>query len=406
MAVFQYQARNAATGRLVRGSVEAESVDDLMEQLRQTGYVPLRVTTAVRNTWLSKLGPGQGPLKAKELAVFYRQLSTMVRAGLPVVTALEVLAGQEQGRIREVAAAINLRILRGSSLAEAMSESGNAFPAVQVELIRSGEMAGHLDAVLERLAAVEEKELNLRSKVKSASIYPCVVVLVACGVLTFMLTVVLPTFMGIFEEFDAELPIMTQILLGVVNGIRRWWAIVLVAIAALVFLFRRWANTPEGRKTVDHWKLRLPVFGQLQTKMLLASMARNLSMLLGSGLTLMPVLMATTQVMGNAVYRRALEEVRSGITQGASLADSMRWTGVIPDFVVEMVQVGEQTGELEQVLGKVAEYYDQQAEEMVANLSSLLEPFLLLFVGVLVALVLVSLFTPIVGLLNVVDTAF
>lgn len=406
MAIFQYQARNAATGRLVRGSVEAESVSELMEQLRQTGYIPLKVDAAARRSWLGKLGLNQGPLRSKDLAVFYRQLSTMVKAGLPVVTALEVLAGQEEGRIREVAAAINLRILRGSSLAEAMSESGNAFPAVQVELIRSGEMAGHLDTVLERLAVVEEKELNLRSKVKSATIYPCVVVLVACGVLTFMLTVVLPTFMGIFEEFNAELPVMTRTLLAVVTGIRRWWAIVLVAIAALIFFFRRWAITPQGRRTVDHWKLRIPVFGQLQTKMMLASMSRNLSMLLGSGLTLMPVLMATTQVMGNAIYRRALEEVRGGITQGVSLAESMRWTGVMPDFVVEMVQVGEQTGELEAVLGKVAEYYDRQVEDMVANLSSLLEPFLLLIVGVLVALVLVSLFTPIVGLLNVVDAGF
>lgn len=406
MANFQYQARNEATGRMVRGSVEAESAADLVEQLRQTGYVPLRVQAVTPSALLSKLGNSRGPLKSKELSTFYRQLATMVKAGLPVVTALEVLAGQEQGRIREVASAVNLRILRGASLAEAMSESGSAFPAVQVELIRSGEMAGHLDAVLERLAEVEEKEQNLRSKVKGATIYPTVVMLVAFGVLTLMFTVVLPTFMNIYAEFDAQLPVMTRILMGVVSGIRRWGLLVVLLIVGLVIASRRWSNTEQGRRKVDAWKLKMPVFGKLQTYLMLSSMARNLSMLLGSGLTLMPVLVATSQVMGNSVYRRALEEVREAVTQGASLADGMRWTGVMPDFVVEMVKVGEQTGELEQVMGKVADHYDRYAEDMVSNLSSLLEPFLLLFVGVVVALILVSLFTPIVSLLNVVDSGF
>ncbi|HEY8346219.1 MAG TPA: type II secretion system F family protein [Symbiobacteriaceae bacterium] len=406
MALYHYRARNATTGRLVLGSVEAASSVDLIEQLKQSGYVPLDVRVDSRSWWRQWVRRDRGPLGPRDLAAFYRQLATMVKSGLPVVTALEVLSSQERGRIREVAAAVNGQILRGSSLADAMANMGPAFPPVQIELIRSGEMSGYLDKVLERLAVIEEKELSLRSRVRSATLYPMVVFLVACGVLAFMMLVVLPTFMGIFEELNAELPMITRMVMAVVGAIRRWWMLVLLLIVALVIGYRRWVATPQGRRAVDSLKLRVPVFGALHSQLLLGSMARNISMLLSSGLTLIPVLQATARVMGNSVFRRALTEVSQGVTQGATLADSMRWTGVIPDFFVEMVQVGERTGALDEVLNKVAEHYDRQVEEMVSNLSTLLEPFLLLLVGGIVALVLVSLFLPIVSLLNAVDTAF
>lgn len=406
MAMYHYRARNATTGRLVLGTVEADSSKDIIEQLRQSGYVPLDIWAENRLRWRTLMRRSQGPMSSKDLSIFYRQLATMVKAGLPVVTALEVLSSQERGRIREVAAAVNGQILRGSTLADAMAAVGPAFPPVQIELIRSGEMSGHLEAVLERLAVIEEKELSLRGRVRSATLYPTVVFLVACGVLIFMMLVVLPNLMEVYTQLDAELPALTQVILGVAEGIRRWWWVVLLAIVAVVFGYRRWAATPQGRRAVDNWKLKVPVFGKLQTQMLLGSMARNIAMLLSSGLTLIPVLHATARVVGNSVYHKALTEVSQGVTQGATLADSMRWTGVIPDFFVEMVQVGERTGALDEVLNKVAEHYDRQVEEMVSNLSTLLEPFLLLLVGGIVALVLVSLFLPIVSLYNAVDITF
>lgn len=402
MAFFQYRARSATTGRLVQGTAEAENASDLVEQLRQTGYVPLSVRGDGRlGLWAKRLRK-RTVLGTRDLSLLYGQLATMVRAGLPVITALDVLAGQERGPVRDAAGALHHQIVRGSSLAEAMTQSGLAFPPVQIDLIHSGELSGHLDTVLERLATLQQKELALRGKVRSAAIYPAVVMLVAAGVLTFMLLVVLPTFTDIFAELQAELPPLTRWMLALVETVRHRWALVLLLLAALVMGLRWWARTPRGRRDLESWVLRLPVFGRLQTLLVLGSISRNMAMLLGSGLPLMQVLEAAGQAAGNAVYRRALTDVRQGVTQGETLADSLRWTGVMPAFLVEMVQVGEESGSLDQMLSQVAAYYDRQAEEMAANLSALLEPVMLVVVGGIVALVLVSLFMPILTLLNAV----
>lgn len=406
MTTFRYRARSLASGRLVMDSAEAESAQELAEQLRQAGYVPLALRAEGRVTrWLHRLKQLE-PMGAKDLALLYRQLATMLHAGLPLVMALEVLSGQDRGRVHEVARAVHHEILRGLPLADSLEQSGLLFPPVHINLIRAGELSGHLDQVLERLAAMQEKEVALRGKVRSATLYPSVVLLVAVSVLTFMLLVVVPTFLSIFDELDAELPLLTRGLLSVVHVVQHWWYVLLGLLVALGLAARGWVQTPGGRRALDSWMLRLPVFGRLNTLLILGSMARSLAMLLGSGLPLLQVLEATGEVLGNSVFRRALVEVHQGVSRGESLAETMRWTGVIPSFVVEMVRVGEQAGSLEPMLAKVAEYYDRQAEEMVGNLTSLLEPIMLVGIGGVVALVLVSLFLPILTLLNAVDKAF
>lgn len=404
MAVYLYRARSMASGRLVRGQAEAESALELAEQLRQAGYVPLSVHAQSRlATWLKRLKQLE-PLGPKELALLYRQLSTMLHAGLPLVMALEVIAGQERGRVQLAARAIHQGILRGSQLAEAIARSGVPFPEMHVNLIRAGELSGTLDQVLDRLATMQEKELAVRGKVRSATIYPLVVLLVALGVLTFMLLVVVPTFLSIFEELNAELPVLTRGILGVARVIQRWWYIVLAALVVLGVGANRLFRTPAGRRALDTWRLRLPVFGRLNSHLLLGSMGRTMAMLLGSGLPLIQILEAAGDAVGNSVYRRALEEVKQGVSRGETLADTMRWTGIIPPFVVEMVRIGEHAGALEPMMLKISEHYDRQAEEMVTNLTALLEPAMLVLIGGVVALVLVSLLLPILTLLNAVET--
>lgn len=404
MAVYLYQARSIASGRLVRGQADAESALELAEKLRQAGYVPLSVHAQGRLLGVLRRLKQLEPMGPKELALLYRQLATMLHAGLPLVMALEVIGGQERGRVQVVARAIHQGIVRGSSLADSIGRSGVPFPEMHVNLIRAGELSGNLDQVLDRLATMQEKELAVRGKVRSATIYPLVVLLVAIGVLTFMLLVVVPTFVGIFEELNAELPLLTRGILSVVRVVQRWWYIVLAAVVALALGAGRVSRTSSGRRVVDSWKLRVPVFGRLNNYLLLGSMGRTLAMLLGSGIPLMQVLEAAGDSLGNAVYRRALEEVKQGVSKGETLADTMRWTGIIPPFVVEMVRIGEQAGALEPMMQKIAEHYDRQAEEMVANLTALLEPAMLVLIGGVVATVLVSLLLPILTLLNAVET--
>jgi len=406
MATYAYRARSLATGRPVAGQAEADSVRDLVERLRQAGYVPLSVRAeswpARCSRWLKRAEP----LGPKDRAMLYRQLATMLQAGLPLVTALEVLTAQGRGGGYEAARAVHREILRGSTLAEAMQQSGISFPAVHTNLVRAGELSGRLATVLERLAVTEEKEAALRGKVRSAMLYPMVVLLVALGVLTFMLLVVVPSFLSIFAELEADLPALTRWLLGVVGSFQDRWYLALGLPLAGLLAVRWWRGTEAGRRGWDRLMLKMPVLGRLRTHLLLGGMGRTMAMLLGSGLPLMQCLEAAADVIPNVVYRRALSEVSQGVNRGEGLAETMRWTGLIPSFVVEMVRVGEQSGSLEEMFGKVAEYYDRQAEEMVANLTALLEPVLLVVIGGVVAFILVSLFLPILTLLNAVDGAF
>lgn len=406
MRNYAYRARSLATGRQVRGIARAGSPTDLMEQLRQAGYVPLAIRA---EGWVSRLGrmlKQLEPLQPRDRAVFYRQMATMLQAGLPLTTALEVLMQQGRGGGYEAAAAVNRELVRGAPLAEAMAQSGVAFPAVHLSLVRAGELSGRLAEVLDRLAGTEEKDAALRGKVRSALLYPSVVLLVALCVLGFMVMVVVPSFMSIFDQLQADLPALTRGLLGVLGVLQRHGFLVLLMLVAAGLGLRFLGRTPRGRRRWDRWRLQLPVVGRLQTHLLLGSLGRTMAMLLGSGLPLLQALEATGDALGNTLYKSVLADVAQGANRGESLAETMALTGVIPAFVVEMVRVGEQSGALEEMFARTAEYYDRQAEEMVANLTALLEPIMLLLIGGLVAFILVSLFMPILTLLNAVDTAF
>lgn len=406
MRTYAYRARSLTTGRQVRGTARAGSPADLMEQLRQAGYVPLSIRSSGWADRLSRLLRQLEPLQPRDRAVFYRQMATMLQAGLPVTTALEVLTQQGRGGGGEAAAAVHRELVRGAQLAEAMEQSGVAFPAVHISLVRAGELSGRLAEVLDRLAGAEEKDAALRGKVRAALLYPSVVLAVALAVLTFMVLVVVPSFLSIFADLQAELPALTQGLLAFLTVLRRHGHLVVLALAAVGFGLRFLGRTAGGRRLRDRWRLRVPVLGKLQGLLLLGSLGRTMAMLLGSGLPLLQALEAAGDALGNALYRSVLADVGQGVNRGESLADSMALTGAIPAFVVEMVRVGEQSGALEEMFAKVAESYDRQADEMVANLTALLEPVMLLVVGGLVAFILISLFLPILTLLNAVDTAF
>jgi len=406
MPTYAYRARSLATGRPVHGTARAGSPADLMEQLRQAGYVPLSIRSEGWTARLGRLLKELEPLQPKDRAVFYRQMATMLQAGLPLTTALEVLTQQGRGGGYEAAAAVKRELVRGATLADAMAQSGVAFPAVHISLVRAGELSGRLPEVLDRLAGAEEKDAALRGKVRSALLYPSVVLLVALCVLAFMVMVVVPSFMSVFADLQAELPPLTRGLLSVLALLQRNGLLILLILVTVGFGLRFLGRSAGGRRLRDRWRLRTPVLGRLHRYLLLGSLGRTMAMLLRSGLPLLQALEATGEALGNSLYRSVLADVGQGVNRGESLAEAMALTGMIPAFVVEMVRVGEQSGALEEMFAKAAQYYDRQAEEMVAGLTALLEPVMLLVVGGLVAFILVSLFMPILTLLNAVDTAF
>lgn len=406
MATYLYQARSTATDQLVQGTAEAESVRELVEQLRQVGYVPLSVRSEGIIRRLGRKLRQLDPIRKEDLAVLYRQLATMIQSGLTLILSLEVIADQGRNRMRKAVTEVHRRISRGEALWEAMARCGAGFSEVHIGLIRAGEQSGKLDEVLDRLATMEEREAALRGKVRSAMSYPVVIMTIAIGVLTFMMVFVVPNFIGIFKGLNADLPFLTQMLLGFVSFMGSWWYIPVGLILALGLGLRQWYRTPNGRRVMDSWVLRLPVVGKMTTNLLLGRLARSLTMLVGSGLPLLEALETSGQVAGNALYREAMAEVAQAVNRGESLAEGMRWTGRFPPFVTEMVRVGEQTGALEMMLEKVAEYYDRQAEEMASKMTAVLEPVLLLVVGGMVGFIVISLFMPMFSLINAVDKAF
>lgn len=327
----------------------------------------------------------------------------MTQAGLPLVTALAVLARQGSKRAHLTAARVLRLIHRGDSLGEALARSGVAFPAVHLALIRSGELSGQLDRVLDRLAAMAEGEVALRAKIRSAMLYPLMVLLVALVVLLFMVLFVVPSFAGIFRDLHAELPLATRILLQVAAVVRAWGHVGAGLLVALVAGALLWARTPGGRRSLDGILLRVPVLGTLAGYQILGRLTRGLALLLGGGIPLLEALDAAGTIAGNSLYARALIEARQGVARGESLAESLRYTGVIPDFVVEMVRVGEQAGSVEAMLTSAADAYDRQAAEMVANLTSLLEPVLLVVIGGLVGVMVLALLLPVLSLLGAVE---
>jgi type IV pilus assembly protein PilC len=400
MAVFRYSAKDP-TGRIITGVIEADNDAVVVDRLRDMGFfITSLERTAERRDILETL-QGLFGIGLKDLAIFSRQFATMVNSGLSLVRTLSILEQQTSNkRLRQIVAQVRQDVEAGRPLSDAMGRHPAAFSSLYVNMVKAGETGGVLDEVLERVATYLEKEQALRSKIRAAMVYPILLTVAALGGLFFMTIVILPQFETLFRELGGSgaLPLPTQVAMGVSVAIRRFWYVFFAVVAALVWATRRYLRTPAGRARYDRLKLRLPVLGELNRKIVVARFTRTLGTLIASGVPIMQALEVVARAIDNVVIGEAVDAVRSSIREGQSIAIPLQFSGIFPPMVVQMTRVGEETGALEQMLQKVADFYDVEVEATVQSLTSLLEPVLIIFMGVVVGAMVISLYLPIFNL--------
>ncbi|MGQ0570472.1 MAG: type II secretion system F family protein [Armatimonadota bacterium] len=397
MAIFRYSAKDN-TGRLISGVIEADSDAMVVDRLRDMGFFITNLERTVERADVFQFLQGLLGIGLKDLAIFSRQFSTMVNSGLSLVRTLNILEQQTSNRrLKQIIALVRVDVEAGRPLSDAMGRYPKAFSSLYVNMVKAGETGGVLDEVLDRVATYLEKEQALRAKIKSAMVYPILLTVAALGGLFFMTIVILPQFETLFKELGAggTLPLPTQIAIAVSLAIRRFWWVGLIVFAALLYVLRRYLATPGGRQRYDRFKLRMPIVGELNRKIVVARFTRTLGTLIASGVPIMQALEVVSKAIDNTVIGTAIDAVRASIREGQTIAIPLQFSGVFPPMVVQMAKVGEETGALEQMLEKVADFYDVEVETTVASLTSMLEPILIIFMGVIVGAMVISLYLPI-----------
>ncbi len=410
MPHFHYQA-TTPQGKVIKGVMEAGEERVVVARLHDQGYIPLRVTLPTKprsGKTLSRLSlptlPGWNRVRARDLLIFTRQLSTLIASGLPLDRSLSVLTGlSTKEELKEAASQILRAVQQGKSLAEALDEYPKIFPPIYVSLVRAGEIGGFLETSLQRLADYLERSQEVRDEVKSALVYPFVLVLVGGISIAVLLTYVLPKFFIVFGDLGQTLPISTRVLLGISYGLRDYWWVLLFAGGAIWFGLRRYIHTPQGHFEWDRWKLRVVLLGELVRKREVAQFARTLGTLLKSGVPLLMALDIVQDVAGNQVISRAVKEVQAGVREGQVIANPLGKTGVFPVLSMQMISVGEETGRLDEMLMRVAEYYERETYNQIKQLISLLEPVLIALMGLAVGFIVISILS---AVFSINDLAF
>ncbi len=395
---FDYKVRDKS-GDLVEGQLDGDSMALVVRRLREMGYMPISVTpkSAVNLKTEIKIPGLSGRIKLREIAVMTRQLSTMVDSGLSVVRSLGILSSQmDNPELARILTEVRLDLEHGSSLSVACAKHPKAFSKLYCTLLQAGEVGGNLDEVLESLADTIEKQAQLNKTIKSAMTYPTVVMAVMLVIFSAMIIFIVPVFQGLFKSLGGKLPLPTQILIDVSNVMTSAWVFVVIAIVVgAVIGIKKWIATESGRRIWDRWMLKPPVFGQLFHKVALARVTNTLGSLIGSGVPILEALDISAETAGNVTIGDVLRQTKVGVREGRPLADPLReHEDVIPALMVQMIEVGEQTGVLDGMLKKVASFYDQEVEVTVNNLTALLEPLLTVVMGIGVGLMVISLYLP------------
>jgi type IV pilus assembly protein PilC len=400
---YAYRVRDRQ-GKLLGGTLEAENEQAVVAKLRQLGYAPVSIEAGKSAGLKAEVRlPGSGRVKLKDLAVFSRQFATMINSGLSLLRALTILGEQTANkRLAQVIVLVRAEVEKGVSLSAAMAKHPKAFNRLYVSMVRAGEVGGFLDQVLVEVAETFEKEVALRGKIKSAMTYPVVVFVMVLGIVAAMLVFIVPTFESLYQSLGGTLPLPTQLLINASNAVRRFFLLVILAVGLLLFGFRRWKATQRGRYLVDAFKLKVKVFGPLFHKTALSRFSRTLSTLIRSGVPILQALEIVGETVNNAVISRAVGDVQDSVREGESLAMPLAKHATFPPMVVQMMAVGEETGALEVMLAKVADFYDQEVEAAVASLTSLIEPILIAVMGAAVGGMVIALYMPLFNIINLV----
>jgi type IV pilus assembly protein PilC len=393
---FEYKVRDRA-GAVQTGQMEAASLAAVAKTLRDKGFVPLKIAERQVGSLDREFKlPGFGKkVKNKEVAVFSRQLATMVNSGLTLVRALTVLQEQAQNpAFAGVISDVRARVEQGSSLSVSLANHPKIFGTLYVSMVQAGEVGGALDETLMRLADTLEASVRLRSKVKAAMAYPVMVFGLVILITLAMLIFIVPIFTRLYADLGGTLPVPTQILVKLSKLLTTWWWLIGLVTVGSVVGFRRWIKTPEGREKWDRFKLRMPLFGKLVQKVAISRFSRTMSVLSRTGVPVLQALEIVAATAGNAVVATALRDVQDSVKRGESLAGPLTRHEVFPPMVTHMMAVGEETGALDAMLGKVADFYDQEVDSTVSGITSLIEPILIVIMAVVTGGILISLYLP------------
>ena len=402
MPVYNYKAINDK-GESIKGVISAESVKIASDKLRKSGIYLSSIKEA-SGSRRSSVSLPWNRVSISELAVMTRQFSTLISSGLPLETSLVALYEQtDDQKLKGILSQVRSRVSEGSSLHAALEEHKGAFSDLYVSMVRAGEASGTLEVVLDRLADFLEKQLELTSKIRGAMIYPAIMFVVGLGVLVFMMTFVIPKVAGIFEASNKALPFVTVMLIGASDFLRENFVLLLVFLAVVLFFGHRYVKTPSGRKVYDRFSLRIPVFGKMSSKVMISRFTRTLATLLSSGIPLLESIRVSESVMGNSLYVDNIRDVRVKVAEGAAFGGCLGQTGIFPPLMVRMVSVGEEAGKMEVMLSKVADMYDTEVDGMLATLTSLLEPVMILIMGVVMGFIVFAILLPVLNLTSVIS---
>jgi type IV pilus assembly protein PilC len=393
--VFEWEGKDK-NGKIVRGEMRAGGEAMVSASLRRQGIL----TTKVKKRRMS----GGRSIKQKDIAIFTRQLATMMKAGVPLIQSFDIVArGSTNPKMTRLLTDIRTEVETGTSLSSAFRKHPLYFDSLYCNLVEAGEAGGILEALLERLALYQEKTMALKNKIKSALIYPVAVLVVAFVVLTVIMIFVIPAFKDVFTSFGADLPAPTLVVIAMSEFfVKYWWLIFLVLGGGGYFFMQSWKRSVRMQKAMDRLLLRLPIFGELVNKSCIARWTRTLSTMFAAGVPLVEALDSVGGASGNAVFQEATEQIQKDVSTGAALTTSMQTTGVFPTMVIQMCAIGEESGSLDHMLGKAAEFYEDEVDEAVKGLSSLMEPFIIVILGVLIGGIVVSMYLPIFKLGSVV----
>ena len=400
MPAFTYTAR-ALNGDLRTATIDAPSRDEVIAQLRRQRLNVVKIDEAAQAANKKKSG---GKISMRDIVIFTRQFSTMINAGLPLVQALDILAKQSENRaLKDVTRAVVFDVESGHTVADALRKHPKAFSDLYVNMVAAGEAGGILDTILMRLATFMEKNDALVRKVKGAMIYPGVITSVAAIAIVVLLVFVIPVFEKMFASVGMALPLPTRVVIGMSQFLQHYWWAVIAALVAMVFMLKKYYQTPDGKLAIDKMLLKMPVLGDVLRKSAVSRFTRTLGTLIGSGVSILDGLEITAKTAGNRVIQDAIMESRASIAGGETISAPLQKSQVFPPMVISMIAVGEQTGGLDEMLSKIADFYDEEVDAAVGGLLALMEPIMIVFLGVVVGGMVVAMYLPIFDMINAVQ---
>ncbi|SES71519.1 type IV pilus assembly protein PilC [Natronincola peptidivorans] len=400
MPIYQYKAVNIG-GENIEGSYTAKNKNEVIMMLKQNNNYPVSIQEKESKSVLD-LKP-LSRVKTKDIAIFCRQFYAMLNSGVPIISCLDILRQQvENKKLKQVIAEVYEEVQKGQTFSEALKNHPSIFPQLMVYMIAAGETSGSLDIIMDRLAVHYEKENRINNKIKSAMVYPSILTFVSIAVVIFLLTFVMPTFLGMFEGSGVALPLPTRILLIISNGLKQFWHVLLFIVILSGYGLRRYINSIDGRYNFDRLKLRLPMIKILNQKIITARFSRTLSTLLGSGIPLLQSLENVANAVGNTYAAQGIMEAREDVKKGVDIATPIRKTGLFPPMLDNMINIGEESGTLEEILDKTANFYDDEVDLAIQKMTTLLEPIMIVIMAVIIGFIVIAMILPMFDMLHTV----